>query len=171
MDKMKVAALIREIGNVAPRVGQEYAQQQAAFEAERKTRIHLLTRAIDLAKPGLEAISNTVLWTDPEAGWCGFPVVDEWGSDSEPWKPDMTTRIYLAPDGTMFEALRWDDAGAPRPLLHKIDVSDAAERYDVGEMIEALHNAIMRQLGKRYRSTEEATNDARKLGAILTLLD
>jgi hypothetical protein len=171
MNQIKVATLVREIGKVAQQVGNEYADQQAAFEAERKARIELFERAIELAKPALPAIANPVPWTDREAGWCGFPIVDEWGPDDEPWKADMRTRIYVAPDGTLFEASRYEKHGGPEPLLHAIDTDSVADRYEVGEMIAALHGAIVRQAGKRCRSAADAMTDARKLAAIVTLLD
>lgn len=173
MNQVRIAALVREIGKVAPQVGKEYAAQQAAFEAERSARIDVFERAIEMAKPALEAISNTVPGTAPEAGWCGFPLVDEWGPDEgEPWTSDCATRIYLAPDGTLFHALRnASPAGFPDPMLHKTCVEAVVDNHDVGEMIAALHTAIVRQAGKRCRSAAEATADARKLAAIVTLLD
>jgi hypothetical protein len=83
----------------------------------------------------------------------------------------MATRIYLAPGGTLFQACRYaSPAGFAQPVLHKVDVEDVVDHHDVGAAIAALHGAIVKQAGKRCRSATEATNDAHKLAAIVTLL-
>ncbi len=167
MNQVRMATLVAEIGKVAPQVGKEYAEQQAAFQAERNGRIEVFQRAIEMAKPALEAILDPVPGVIPDSGWCGFPIVDEWGPDGEKKPmPGTSQRVCLAPDGGLFLAFR-----RLTPMPVPIGLEYVVNHYDVGAAITALHGAIVKQAGKRCRSAAEATNDARKLAAIVTLLD
>ena len=98
--------------------------------------------------------------------------MDEWPEEvGVGWKADIAERLYLCRDGTLCVAARYTQDGAPEPVLTELPPRDVIERYDLGEIITALHRAIVQQAGRRYESTLEATVGARKIGALSTLLD
>jgi hypothetical protein len=168
MDSIKLAALVRQIGDLAPQVGQEHSGQHAAIQVERAAETKLLERAIEMAQPGLEAISNRLeLWED----WRGVVVIDKWSDNNE----DVNTRrIYVLASGELAEEwrcfspdedLNFSVRRAKRSARYIID------RYNAADIIAVLHREFAKQVGKRVPSTERALNSAKKMNAILTLLD
>lgn len=165
MEKAKLAVLVREIGKVAPRVGKEYAEQQSAFEAEREAEEKLLASVIEMAKPGLPAISNPIKGLyEPFSESRGVLLCED--ADGRP------VRVYLLDEGDLLVA-RQDDVFDPhrRSRAEYQSVRQIIEQYDVADLVAALHAALVKQVGKREPSTATAREGAAKLNAILTLLD
>lgn len=163
MDKVKLAAIVREIGKVAPQVGKEFADQKAAFEEERAASEKLLTSVIEMAKPGLAAISNSI----PSAIENGILL---WEGKTRLSRP---LRVYLLENGDLYEEWQvqdddtdeWHNTGKVRTPRYVV------EKYDVPNMITGLHTALTKQAGKRVPSTQRAKDGAARVNAILTLLD
>lgn len=167
MEKAKLAELVREIGRVAPRVGKEYAEQQAAFEAERRAEEKLLASVIEMARPGLPAIANPISSST-------VPGVLLWEGKT---REGEALRVYLQTDGVLWEEWETKVISAYGEVLGtqaKCDeqsVRYIIEKYDVADLVAKLHAALTKQVGRREPSTATARDGAAKLNAILTLLD
>jgi hypothetical protein len=163
MNQLRLAAMVRDISKAAPVVHREYVDQQAAFGAERAVEEKLLGSVIEMAKPALPAIANSI----PSSRVSGVLLHEATDQNEHP------LRVYVLEDGDLFETWEswveefdlWSERGAIRTA------SEVVEKYDVPKLVEALHAALTRQVGKRLPSTGRAKESAGKLNAILTLLD
>jgi hypothetical protein len=164
MDNMKLAALAREIADVAPQVSKEYLDQQSAFDAKHEAEVRLLQAVIATAKPALPAISNRIGHWDKRG-------VLVWEGTGPGHKP---LRYFVLDDGTL--ALNYSKCDADEASW--AEVLGVIEPHvllssggSLGDVIPGLHRQLTKQLGKRLPSTEGARKEAGKLKAILTLLD
>jgi hypothetical protein len=161
MDNLKLAAVVREIGAVAPKVAKEHAEQQAAFNAELDAETKLLESVIEMAKPALPAICNGI-----GASATAFLM---WEGQTQ---NELPLRLYILASGELVEAWDYfhDELNQVVGTQHPREPRFVAQKYEVSDLIATLHSAIVKQNGKRVPSTETAKQETERLRAILTLL-
>lgn len=169
-DSVKLAALAREIGELAPRIGKEYEDQQDAFRQQHLAEVRLLNSLVSMVKPGLPAIcAHLPGLTDSIPVTFDKGILLHEGKDGN----NNTVRLCLLEDGTFFQnGMRFqDDLGEWVEYGVKRDIEKVVQKYDVAPMIATIHGLLVKQAGKRRLSTVEARGTAATFNAILTLLD
>jgi len=162
MSDLQLAALVSEIGTVAPKVAKELSEQKAAFEAELEAETKLLTSVIEIAKPALPAVCGNV--------GLGVPGLLLWEGKT---KFDFPLKLYVLVDGCLLEEWEHRDSDTGEVLTRQRPREPhlVCEKYPVADLITAFHGAILKQNGRRARSTAVSREEVSKLRAILTLLD
>jgi hypothetical protein len=161
-DSVKLAAMAREIGELAPRVGKEYAEQQDAFHQQHLAEVRLLTSLVNMVKPGLPAISRNIA-SHYESGVLVF---DGKGNNGKP------VRLYLIEDGTFWKTWEYldEDCGEWKETGSFRSIDEAADEFDITPIIFNLNGLLAKQAGKRKASTVQAREKVNTINAILTLL-
>jgi len=162
MTEIQLATMVSSIGQVARRVGKDFEDQQTAFERRRLADEALVEAVIENARPAFPAIANVI------------PGVDSSGVAllKRKTKDECEVTLYLLADGEFMETWEaWDVFDeAVVTHRHRRTVAYVAERYALSQIVEGVHLAVVKQVGRRMPSTVKANEGAAKVEAILTLL-
>lgn len=145
--------IVNSIADRAGQLAQTTADQTAAFREERDAEIAILTRVLDLIRPILPSLCQPL-----EAGQPTRGVRLDFGPPNN--------RLVLLADGTFCDR----SSGAPHQLT-VLALEDVIEGWDPEDVIAHLAMLMTKQAIGRKNSAADATKNAAKLKAILTLLE
>jgi hypothetical protein len=132
--------LVSLIQRTAVAAGQAYDRQGQAFEAEHEAEVALLEKAIELARPGLSAISNQIA-----IGTKGVELVEG---------------LFLTEEGQFL------DAGK----LANLTPGEVMETWDLGQVLRPLATLFEKQVKGREPSSLAAEKRVAKLLALVDLM-
>jgi hypothetical protein len=158
----KTEALVRAIADVAPIVASEYREAKEAREKSEELKARLINSVAESVRDAIPAISDHI--RGAPNGERGLLVA------SRPWDETYSLDVYLNGDGWLTGLC---DESHHYTELIKSEASDIIRLLHTGieeDIIEDIHKALQRHVGKRQKSIEADRKESARLAAILTLL-
>lgn len=151
---MKTEELLGKIADLAPRVASQHEEYLLAIATEGDRRASLLSRAIDLARPALPAMSSSI----PAHDGVRLPVRGVLLSQDRYFRG-----LWLTVHG---ELLLLDAGGVASLTPREVLLS-----FEIAPLLENLLTRLVAEAdGNKATVTREATQTVARLDAILTLI-